>query len=162
MKTFGTVLLFITLIINRSPLLLWLAILLSVMGDLYFVWHPTKYMIPAILFSLAHLCYAHHYDYGQSKNYIVGYLLAIWIMQLMSRKHRSNYNIIKSYTVVIVTVFLIMIENEARGATAGYLLFILSDILLFVKDFWRPYNYDQQLVLITYYTAQLILIYYGS
>ena len=127
------------------------ALLLSLIGDILFIFCPNEFAYPILFFSLSHMAYA--LRAGAKKNYRLYCCLLITAI-LLSIRHLN---------IQIVLYSLLLISNFFQSLTwdryylIGYYLFIISDILLAYRDFISRYPGDDLIALTTYFLAQIVL-----
>lgn len=61
------------------------------------------------------------------------------------------------YILVLIYMGWMSFKTTSHFAIAGALLFIFSDLVLAINTFISPSHYSHQLIMVTYYTAQLLL-----
>lgn len=127
------------------------ALLLSLIGDILFIFCPNEFAYPILFFSLSHMAYA--LRAGAKKNYRL-YCCVLITAILLSIRHLN---------IQIVLYSLLLISNFFQSLTwdryylIGYYLFIISDILLAYRDFISRYPGDDLIALTTYFLAQIVL-----
>ncbi len=154
---------------DRSVLLIVVGLGFSLLGDV-FLMLPSDRFIPGLLsFLTAHLCYIAAFTAGR------GFGFTIWLMAAFVLFGATLYRLLWSglgemqlpvlgYILVIMTMGWQAWERylDAGGLLAlsagiGALLFAVSDSILAWQRFRKHFNIARLLVMITYYTAQLLI-----
>ena len=126
------------------------ALILSLIGDLMFIFNPDQYAFPILFFSLSHMAYAMRA--GARQHYVM-YCCLLLLGVLLSM---NNFKVqVVLYSVIMLSSFIV--NRHISHYFVGYGLFILSDILLAYRDFVCPYPGDDLLALTTYFFAQIVL-----
>jgi len=150
---------------------LWIGIglLLSSLGDIYLM-HPKDKFIQGLgAFLFAHLAYSIAFFSAvdmQVNAWIFLTLLSIGtLIYLLLLPSLGNWKLpIAVYSLGILAMAWGTIEhwNAALGSGAGYavlgaLIFIVSDVVLAVDRFRSQSAFSRHVIMITYYTAQILL-----
>lgn len=151
---------------------------LSLIGDIFLMLRPQKFIAGLVSFLLAHLayCYAFYQSLiGNDIHWLAGVLLPFGLIYLVILwKHLKSYKIpVLCYFLAIGTMLflataLLIVEVSlmSKYALVGAILFAISDGILAWRKFAKPMKYGQFYVMTTYFAAQTLLalsaVYYWS
>jgi len=154
---------------DHSVVLIVLGLAFSMLGDI-FLMLPSDRFIPGLLsFLTAHLCYIAAFTVKQGFGFTVWLLLvfalfgAILLRLLWSDLGKMKLPVI-GYVLVIMTMgwqawerYLAVGGLPALSAGIGALFFAGSDSVLAWRRFRKPFPSARLIVMVTYYTAQLLI-----
>lgn len=137
------------------------ALMLSLLADLCFIIWPERFYLPVVLFSLSHALYMEIFLDLESDT-ITRFALSLQLMLVVfDRRHLIMNYAAMIGTCLLATGFAYLMEGrQSRKGLLfflGYLLFGLSDLLLYIRDFKTRFPLDDYLVLTLYYVAQVLL-----
>ena len=133
---------------HHSPLLM------GFLGDIWFIFNEKEHNTAILLFGISHLLYAHNFYFHITYTLYLG-CLVISLMKPTAPK-------VPIYALILVsnTIF-VMVAGRNWQPFIGYLMFCISDLLLFIRDFiyinQMPTPYTNNLILCTYFMSQYIL-----
>jgi len=169
------------LLISRYPNFnfVWIGLSFGIVGDFFLLWpkNKTLFTVGAISFFIGHVFYAIQMCLIANINDVVSILLivlsfifcyAIILIVLYLKLHPKMKELTLpglAYMAALFTMLIISIiitcktEYKAEGALmiVGYLLFILSDALLFVSKFFKDFNRKDFYIMSTYIAAQFLI-----
>ena len=140
----------------------------SLLGDIFLMLPDDHFIWGLLSFLLAHLCYIAAFV-SEAGSQVSGWLLPFVIYGIMLlRILWPHLNKMKVPVIVYALVILVMGWQAAeRGirlqtlkpylAAAGAILFMISDSVLALNRFGRPFRLAQLIVLSTYFTAQWLI-----
>ncbi len=89
---------------------------------------------------------------------IYGGSMMIWISITLYNSNQSILSILVcAYIIVILTMGLTSFKTGSIYASIGAILFIISDSILAINKFISPIEYSHQLIMLTYYAAQIFI-----
>ncbi len=170
-----TILIIIVMVIFYSDLeiayIQWVlfGLLFSLLGDIFLMLRPQKFIPGLISFLIAHLFYIYAFWQSLQGNDI--YWLAMFVLPiggiylLILWKHLGKYRwpvvayfiAISSMLYLAVALFLVEMSIMASYALLGAVLFAISDGILAWRKFVKPVKYGQLYVMTSYYTAQCLI-----
>jgi uncharacterized membrane protein YhhN len=165
----------------HSPLLLiGIALVFSLIGDIFLMF-PRKLFSPAIIsFSMAHLVYiiTLNLTYPPLNHYIILlFSLIIFIAILISKHISLNLIVRQSYKIIpFIWIYSLLISvmlfsalltlwrpdwerTPALLLSTGALLFFFSDSLLAIHNFVSPISHGQLKIRISYHLGQIAIVF---
>ena len=130
-------------------------------ADMYFILYPEAYDTAIILFSIGHLLYAkdHINQIPEEWEFFSGFYLAyIAILLVFTILYRGNKTItFDLYGLILCSNVILTAVCCHHHKFIGYMLFAVSDLLILIRDFVRPFPAANYWVLGAYFTAQYLL-----
>lgn len=147
-----------------------LGLIFSLIGDVFLMLKKSDFFIQGLsAFLIAHIAYLISItgSIGFQLNYIT-LIPVIFILIGFSRiiipktGNKKNYVMVYSSIVFIllwqaVNRFLFLPNDYTLYAAVGIMLFVVSDSLLAYNKFVKSFKYAQIIILVTYYSAQLLI-----
>ena len=120
-------------------------LLLSFVGDILFVLHPDSYYHPVLAFTLSHLVYGALLGFPSQ---CVAMILVAFNVTLMSPKMA-----LPLYTMVLGMNIFLAVDRHGLTSNAGigYVLFGISDILIYIRDFMSKKFYGDHIISLSLY-----------
>ncbi|NVJ65434.1 MAG: lysoplasmalogenase [Gammaproteobacteria bacterium] len=146
-----------------------LGLVFSLVGDIFLMLRPQKFIAGLVSFLVAHLCYVYAFYQGLIGNdisWLAAVLLPIGIIYLaILWKHLGKYLWpVVAYFMAIgamlffaSALFLVEMSLMTKLALLGAILFAISDAILAWRKFVKPLKYGQFYVMATYFSAQTLL-----
>ncbi len=89
---------------------------------------------------------------------LYGAIMMIWIGgSLIQEDNIVLAMAVFTYMIVILVMGWTSFKTGSKLAIAGALLFIISDSILAINKFMFPVEYSHQLIMLTYYSAQILM-----
>jgi uncharacterized membrane protein YhhN len=89
---------------------------------------------------------------------IYGGIMMLWIGMTLVNANQFILTIaVCIYIIVILTMGWASFKTGSIYASIGAILFIISDSILAINKFVAPIDYSHQLIMLTYYTAQIFI-----
>jgi uncharacterized membrane protein YhhN len=131
----------------------------SLAGDIFLMLPRDRFIQGLVSFLLAHLCYiaAFTFEGGGERRllYAVPFLLYGGVML---RVLLPGLGRMRAPVIVYMAVIMLMAWQEGSGlALSGALLFVVSDSILAMNRFRRPFPSAQTYVMSTYFMAQWLI-----
>lgn len=147
-----------------------LGLIFSLVGDILLMLPGDLFRQGLAAFLLARLCYAFAFFPGAAASSFAWWMLALSIIGLGSlmylwpslggglRAAISVYVAVTVFMTALPAAYALSFPSAATfSAAVGALLFMLSDLLLAIDRFRRPFSLAHGLVLATYYAGQLLI-----
>jgi alkenylglycerophosphocholine/alkenylglycerophosphoethanolamine hydrolase len=152
-------------VVTSQSYLLIVALAFSLFGDIFLL-NKEKFFVQGLIsFLIAHLFYLSLFIKSESNpNPIIGVIMTIiavfYFGYLKKYLGKYLYPVFLYLTVILLMViFAAGINNGNRVIiSTGAILFFISDGILAFNKFIKQFNLADFLVLSTYYTAQLLLV----
>ncbi len=175
-KPFTTILILVaallpgTLLADPYVRAIGLGLLFSLCGDIWLMLPANRFLYGLLSFLLAHLCYMFAFLTGGAASSfpwmvlpfsIIGVIILVYLWPSLPPSLRSAVSIY--IAVIVMMVALAASRAIARFSTAtisaaiGALLFLVSDALLAIDRFRRPFRLARGAVLGTYFIGQLMI-----
>ncbi|CAD5120661.1 DgyrCDS9223 [Dimorphilus gyrociliatus] len=146
-----------------------IGLLFSAFGDAFMVWKKNGYFIPAVgMFAIAQLLYARAFGFRDLKikhGVCCGSLCSVMFLFLLPVLEGKMVWIGMTYCALICgmlwrAVARVQLFNDLWTWTklcscGGAIFFVISDYIICLDKFLAPVPYAHQLIMSTYYTAQL-------
>ena len=158
----GTIFLIGCAYIFQIPWAMQVGLAYALLGDLSFCVVNDYFPLPVLFFTCSHLLYMLHYgDPENISQFIHGGILLMSLCLSLNvlgviNKDTSNGIAIAQYTVVMA--YILVQSSDKFHLYYGYVLFVLSDILIFITDYIVHYRISKYLTLVLYYLAQCVLL----
>lgn len=146
-----------------------IGLLVSAIGDLFLMHPKDKFLSGLTCFLLAHLLYSYAF-FGQADDHFTCWLpmvlaaIGITVYLLLLPTLSSMRVPVAVYTVAIlimawgaIEVWLDVQNPFAACAALGASIFIVSDVVLAIDRFRSSSAFSRHVIMITYYSAQLLL-----
>ncbi|MCW8335189.1 lysoplasmalogenase [Vibrio paucivorans] len=142
---------------------------LSALGDVFLMHPKDKFIQGLSSFLLAHIAYfvAFHQQLdGAVTIWVLGLLVSLGvIVYLLLLPNLGEMKLpVAAYVTVILAMTWAAIEYRLTGSTpssatalVGACLFMLSDLVLAIDRFRSSSRFSQHVIMVTYYTAQLLI-----
>ncbi|KIE21407.1 membrane protein [Vibrio sinaloensis] len=146
-----------------------LGLLVSAIGDL-FLMHPKDKFLPGLVsFFVAHLVYGYAF-FSQADEHFTHWVpailfslgLIIYLLLLPTLDKMRAPVAVYSVAILLMAWGAIEVWIDVRNPFAGYaamgaLVFIVSDVVLAVDRFRSSSAFSRHVIMVTYYTAQILL-----
>ncbi len=158
----------LTKIAGLKGKLLFAALLLSAGGDIALALGEGQYFIIGLgLFLVAHIVYivAFSRDFKAQKSrllivvLLVAYAVAIAVIMTPSLKEMTIPVYVYILVITLMGIFAAFRGSKSNLVLYGALSFIVSDSILAINKFMVAVPASDYLVMITYYLAQLLIVY---
>lgn len=134
---------------SRAPLLI------CFIADICFIVNTTSFRLPTILFALGHTLYA--WNMFDNLRYVM-YLILLLVAMI---SYNDMMALISLYTLIISSniIYTTLVSNRIH--VAGYWLFGLSDLLIYIRDFQGHWPWSNVIlsviILLLYFAGQYLL-----
>lgn len=151
--------------------LILIGLLFSLLGDIFLMLKNKKFIAGLISFLIGHCFYIGAFstqlEYEPSLSaYLIFTVLGTAVFAWLSKGLGKYLMPVAIYTAVIsimsvmaVSMYIEMPNPLTFAAAAGAVLFQLSDSILAINKFKRPFPAAQPIILSTYYVAQMLITY---
>ena len=140
-----------------------IALIFCAFGDYTLQW----FIIGLICFLIGHLFYIRAFLTANETSApflmtvclgIYGAIMMIWIgWSLIQGSNTILAMAVFTYMIVILVMGWASFKTGSKLAIFGALLFIISDSILAINKFMFPVEYSHQLIMLTYYSAQILI-----
>jgi len=144
-------------------------LVLSLIGDIFLMLRPQKFIAGLVSFLMAHLCYVYAFfqsTQGNDIHWLASLLLPFGLIYLaILWKHLGKYRApVLAYFIAIGSMlffasamFIVEMSLMSKYAFIGAILFAISDGVLAWRKFVKSMKYGQFYVMSTYFSAQTLL-----
>ncbi len=146
-----------------------IGLVFSLVGDVFLMLRPQKFISGLLSFLVAHLCYVYAFYQsvkGNDIHWLALSLLPLGLIYLaILWKYLGKYRLpVIAYFVAIGSMLffasaLLIVEMSlmSKYALVGAILFAISDGILARRKFVKPMKYGQFYIMTSYFTAQTLL-----
>jgi uncharacterized membrane protein YhhN len=147
-----------------------LGLVFSLAGDVWLMVPGNRFLFGLVSFLIAHICYifafltgpsAHGFPWPVIPLALIGLTIFGYLWPVLSASLKPAVGV---YMAVIVTMTALAasratahISIDTLSAAIGALLFFISDAVLAIDRFRRPFRVAQAVILATYYSGQLLI-----
>lgn len=146
-----------------------LGLLFSLLGDIFLMLPKDRFLHGLGAFLIAHICYISAFTNGWSEfitnPLVIGtyYLFAFVIYfqlhpALFKQKNPGLVFSVIFYIIIITWMGIQSFSTESYFAIIGSILFIISDGTLAIGKFKGKIPFGDEIVMVTYYTAQTFIV----
>ncbi|WP_251359161.1 lysoplasmalogenase [Kangiella sp. TOML190] len=146
-----------------------LGLALSLIGDMFLMLRPQRFIAGLVAFLLAHIAYVMAFYssvQGNDISWLASLLLPFGLIYLgILWKYLNNYRwpVVGYFVAIACMLFfasallLIEMSHMAKLAFFGAMLFAISDGILAWRKFKRPLKYGQFYIMTSYFAAQTLI-----
>ncbi|WP_335872607.1 lysoplasmalogenase [Bacillus sp. 2205SS5-2] len=170
----GTILLMILMVsfgteeLTHESTWIIIGLIFSLSGDIFLMIPKNKFLEGLVSFLIAHLCYIIAFTQGLTNLsfewnvgipfFAVGILYYAYLLKSLKQEKNIVLQVgVFVYIVVICFMGVYSFSTGSQLAIIGSIIFLLSDAILALNKFAKPFQTAQYYVMITYYAAQYLI-----